>query len=315
MALKRAAICKGCWEQMRVPVPLRGPLSIPFRAFGVRPSRMNPNLCTICELSFTKVMRARKVNIDATILFADLRGYTGLSQSLSTDAMSGLLDAFYDECASAIWEQDGLLNKTIGDAVMAVFNFPVSHRDHVQRALQAARDIQERCRDRRARLKDTFDLTGTELGVGIGIDTGEVSFGEFGQSHRDVTAIGAVVNTASRAQSVAEAGQILVTNAVYDKVQPQLAGILPRLYLLKGFSRRSKNRSPSSSLQVTSMTATGGTIRPAFSSSRRWAVSRRPGSLSSCSTAIMTPNARSRAALFSPQTSACFRHGGRKHSC
>ncbi len=66
-------------------------------------------------------MRARKVNIDATILFADLRGYTGLSQSLSTDAMSGLLDAFYDECASAIWEQDGLLNKTIGDAVMAVF--------------------------------------------------------------------------------------------------------------------------------------------------------------------------------------------------
>ena len=236
MALKRAAICKGCWEQMRVPIPLRGPLSIPFRAFGVRPSRMNPILCTICELSFTKVMRARKVNIDATILFADLRGYTGLSQSLSTDAMSGLLDAFYDECASAIWEQDGLLNKTIGDAVMAVFNFPVSHGDHVQRALQAARDIQERCRDRRARLKDTFGLTGTELGVGIGIHTGEVSFGEFGQSHRDVTAIGAVVNAASRAQSVAEAGQILVTNAVYDKAQPQLAGILPRRYSLKGFS-------------------------------------------------------------------------------
>ena len=66
---------------------------------------MNPNLCTICELSFTKVMRARKVNIDATILFADLRGYTGLSQSLSIDAMSGLLDPFYDECASAVWER------------------------------------------------------------------------------------------------------------------------------------------------------------------------------------------------------------------
>ena len=150
--------------------------------------------------------------------------------------MSGLLDAFYDECASAIWEQDGLLNKTIGDAVLAVFNFPVSHGDHVQRALQAARDIQERCRDRRARLKDTFGLTGTELGVGIGIHTGEVSFGEFGQSHRDVTAIGAVVNTASRAQSVGEAGQILVTHAVYEKAQPQLSGILPRDYSLKGFA-------------------------------------------------------------------------------
>src|SRR5271157_5399552 len=176
MALKRAAICKGCWERLRLPVPLRGPLSVPFRAFGVRPSRMNPNLCTICELNFTTVMRARKVTIDATILFADLRGYTGLSQSLSPDAMSGLLDAFYDECASAIWEQDGLLNKTIGDAVMAVFNFPVSHGDHVQRALQAARDIQERCRDRKALLKGTFGLTGAELGVGIGIHTGEVRF-------------------------------------------------------------------------------------------------------------------------------------------
>jgi len=236
MALDRATICKGCWERLRLPVPLRGPLSVPFRAFGVRPSRMNPNLCTICELNFTTVMRARKVTIDATILFADLRGYTGLSQSLSPDAMSGLLDAFYDECASAIWEQDGLLNKTIGDAVMAVFNFPVSHNDHARRALQAARDIQERCRDRRARLKDTFGLIGAELGVGIGIHTGEVSFGEFGQSHRDVTAIGVVVNAASRAQSVAEAGQILVTHAVYDKVQPELAGTLPRLYSLKGFA-------------------------------------------------------------------------------
>ena len=86
---------------------------------------MNPNTCTICELMFTKVMRARKITIDATIMFADLRGYTSLSQSQSPDAVSGLLDAFYDECASAIWEHDGLLNKTIGDAVMAVFNFPL----------------------------------------------------------------------------------------------------------------------------------------------------------------------------------------------
>ncbi len=83
MAAEQATICKGCWEQMKVPIPLRGPLSAPFRAFGIRPSRMNPNLCTICELSFTKVMRARKIMIDATILFADLRGYTALSQSLN----------------------------------------------------------------------------------------------------------------------------------------------------------------------------------------------------------------------------------------
>ena len=68
---------------MHLPVPLRGVISAPFRAFGIRPSRMNPNTCTICELMFTKVMRARKITIDATIMFADLRGYTSLSQSQS----------------------------------------------------------------------------------------------------------------------------------------------------------------------------------------------------------------------------------------
>ena len=221
---------------MKVPIPLRGALSMPFRAFGIRPSRMNPNLCTICELSFTKVMRARKITIDATILFADLRGYTALSQSLNPDALSGLLDMFYDACAGAIWEQDGLLNKTIGDAVMAVFNFPVRHGDHAVRALHAARQIQRRFREQRAALDETFDLAGAPLGVGIGINTGLVSFGEFGQSHRDVTAIGTVVNTASRAQSVAESGQILVTRSVFDKAQAELTGTLSRDYALKGFA-------------------------------------------------------------------------------
>ena len=141
---------------------------MPFRAFGIRPSRMNPDLCTICELSFTKVMRARKITIDASILFADLRGYTALSQSLDPDALSGLLDVFYDACAGAIWEQDGLLNKTIGDAVMAVFNFPVRHGDHATRALHAAREIQRRFHEQRAKLDETFGLSGAPLGVGIG---------------------------------------------------------------------------------------------------------------------------------------------------
>jgi adenylate cyclase len=236
MTAAQATICKGCWEQMKVPVPLRGPLSMLFRAFGIRPSRMNPNLCTICELSFTKVMRARKIMIDATILFADLRGYTALSQSLNPDALSGLLDVLYDACACAIWEQDGLLNKTIGDAVMAVFNFPVRHGDHATRALHAARAIQHRFREQRAALDETFALTGAPLGIGIGINTGQVSFGEFGQSHRDVTAIGTVVNAASRAQSVAESGQILVTRSVFDKAQAELAGSSSRDYALKGFA-------------------------------------------------------------------------------
>ncbi len=230
----RSRICIGCWQQMHLPVPLRGVLSLPFQAFGIRASRMNPNTCTICELMFTKVMRARKVTIDATIMFADLRGYTKLSQSHSPEAMSDLLDTFYDECADAIWRYDGLLNKTIGDAVMAVFNFPIKHGDHARRAVQAARQIQSRCSAKREELIHGFGPSGGELGVGIGLHTGELSFGEFGRSHRDLTAIGTVVNIAARAQSAAEAGQILATRAVFESAQQDMIGSQSREYTLKG---------------------------------------------------------------------------------
>jgi adenylate cyclase len=234
-ALEHARFCKGCWEQMHLPVPLRGVISAPFRAFGVRPSRMNPNTCTICELMFTKVMRARKITIDATVMFADLRGYTNLSQSQSPEAVSGLLDAFYDESASAIWEHEGLLNKTIGDAVMAVFNFPLQRENHARNALLAAREIQNNWRERRDGLAAALGLNASDLGIGIGIHSGELSFGEFGRSHRDLTAIGTVVNTASRAQSVAEADQILVTQSVYQRTQSDMPNSHPRAFKLKGF--------------------------------------------------------------------------------
>ena len=181
-----------------------------------------------------KVMKTRKVSIDATILFADLRGYTALSEAHSPDAVSGLLDAFYDECANTIWERDGLLNKTIGDAVMAVFNFPIRDADHTRNALLAARAIQKRWKERRETLAADLGLTGDALGIGIGLHCGKVSFGEFGRSHRDLTAIGTVVNTAARAQSVAPAGGILVTQDVHDRTADDLIGSPHQDYSLKG---------------------------------------------------------------------------------
>jgi class 3 adenylate cyclase len=165
-----------------------------------------------------------------------LRGYTSLSQTLAPDAVSSLLDAFYDECAEAIWEYDGILNKTIGDAVMAVFNFPIRHQNHAERAVLAGREIQRRCEARRAGLlAEGIGLTGSELGVGVGIDTGLTSFGEFGRSHRDLTAIGTVVNTASRAQAAAEVDQILITQAVYERAGAAVSASSGRDYRLKGF--------------------------------------------------------------------------------
>jgi adenylate cyclase len=236
MSATPSRICIGCWQQLRVPVPLRGPASIPFRIFGIRPSRMNPNTCTVCELMFTRIMKTRKITIDVSVLFADLKGFTNLSQTLPPDAVSSLLDAFYDECAAAIWEYDGLLNKTIGDAVMAIFNFPIKHDNHPGQAVLAGREIQRRCKARRdSLLAENIGFEGSELGVGIGIASGLASFGEFGRSHRDLTAIGTVVNTAARAQSAAEAGEILVSQAVHDRAGREIVAGEGREYHLKGF--------------------------------------------------------------------------------
>jgi adenylate cyclase len=228
----QAILCKGCWQNMRLPVPLRGAASVPFRAFGIRPSRMNPNTCTICEMMFERVMKARQVEIDATILFADVRGYTGLSQSQSSGAISELLDVFYDTCAEAVWEHDGIVNKTMGDAVMAVFNFPIRRPDHAAEAVRTARAIQERWLAQQERLSAAFG--GETAKIGVGIDSGKVNFGEFGRAHHDLTAIGAVVNLASRAQSAAAAGEILVTETVFERAGTELPDSGPREYRLKG---------------------------------------------------------------------------------
>jgi adenylate cyclase len=237
MTQPNALLCIGCWQQLHLPVPLRGVFSWPFRAIGLKPSRMNPNTCTFCELAFTTIMRKRNVDIDATVMFADLRGYTSLTETLPPDTMPALLDTFYDACGAAIWAEDGLLNKTIGDAVMAVFNFPVQHPDHAVRAVRAARALQQDCRLRFAAFARAHGVDAGLLGVGIGIDSGMMKFGEFGHSHRDLTAIGTVVNIAARAQSAAPPGGILVTGRVRER-----AGALAwtgefRDYPLKGLDK------------------------------------------------------------------------------
>ncbi|WGS17312.1 MULTISPECIES: adenylate/guanylate cyclase domain-containing protein [unclassified Bradyrhizobium] len=236
MTPEPASVCLGCWQNLHMPIPLRGPLSAPFRLFGIKPSRMNPNTCTICEMAFSKIMKARAVTIDATIMFADLRGYTALTQTIAQNGLTQLLDAFYDDCAAAIWRYDGILNKTIGDAVFAIFNFPVRREDHPVQALQAAREIQRSFGRRRAELARSIGAGDVEIGIGIGIDSGETNFGEFGQSHRDLTAVGTVVNRAARAQAVARSGEILVTKAVHDRTRGMVTADGSD-HLLKGFDQ------------------------------------------------------------------------------
>jgi adenylate cyclase len=236
MTPEPSTLCLGCWQNLNLPIVLRGPMCVPYRAVGLKPGRMNPNTCTLCEMAFSRVMKARAVAIDATVMFADLRGYTALTQTIDQAALTSLLDAFYDDCAAAIWRYDGLLNKTIGDAVLAIFNFPVKQEDHPAQALLAARAIQQRFAERRAGLLETIGMRDGELGIGIGIDCGETNFGEFGQSHRDLTAIGTVVNRAARAQAAAKSGEILVTAAVRDR-SSGMVDDEGRDFSLKGFEQ------------------------------------------------------------------------------
>ena len=83
-------------------------------------------------------------------------------------------------------------------------------------------------------MSKSLGAEGEAIGVGIGIDSGKINFGEFGRAHHDLTAIGTVVNVASRAQSAAAADQILVTAAVREKAAAALPESAGRDYQLKG---------------------------------------------------------------------------------
>ena len=141
-------LCVGCWQNLHVPVALRGIASIPFRLVGLRPSRMNPNTCTFCEIVFTKVMRARNVTIEARLLFADLRGYTDLTRRPAAGIMAALLDTFYDACGDAIWDHDGIAEQNDRRRRDGDLQFPdPARRSRANRPSMAARDLQASCQE------------------------------------------------------------------------------------------------------------------------------------------------------------------------
>lgn len=196
---------------------------------------MHPNLCTVCESMFTKVKKHKQIAIPVTILFADIRGYTDLSQHIETTKLNELLHTFYDQCSNAVWEKDGIVNKFIGDAVLAIFNFPLNRAAHIQNAVNAAIDLQNHCRD----LKNKIGISNENaIGIGIGIHTGECFIGEVGTAYKDFTAIGSVVNLASRLQTAAGPGEIVVTAEVFDCISDQYPNAQNRMLTLKGFEKQ-----------------------------------------------------------------------------
>ncbi len=229
--MKLETFCKGCRIHRHKFVPIRGPLSIPYKLIGIKPSKMNPNLCNACDSNFMDIMKAQQITRSATVLFADIRDYTPLSQRIESHEVATLLSGFYDFCASAIWERDGIVNKLMGDAIFAVFNFPITREDHVEQAINAAVELQKKCREMES-LQDDIDF-----GIGVGIHTGDVSVGELGRLCRDFTVIGEVVNLGSRLQGAAKPGEVVLSEAVYETVQDTFPGIPAQTFDLKGIDQ------------------------------------------------------------------------------
>jgi len=235
-ARDHALICRGCWDQMHMPIPIRGPLAVPFRVCGITRSKMNPNICTICERSFRYVKKQRHISATATIVFADIRGYTHLSERMDAVTLSDIVSAFQDQCAEAIWAHDGIVNKQMGDGLMAIFNFPIKIERHAEAAIAAAIDIQRRCASVLEEMKTTRGaaLLIDALGVGVGVHTGQVEIGEFSTFRSDFTAIGGTVNLTARLESQAAAGEILVSAEAAAEAQELMASAATRQLVLKG---------------------------------------------------------------------------------
>jgi adenylate cyclase len=149
-----------------------------------------------------------------TVLFADLAGFTALSEALDPEDVRAIQSDLFHEMSASIDRYDGFVEKFVGDAVMAVFGAPRAHEDDPERSLRAALLMRERMDALNRRWERRV---GRPLALHIGVNTGPVVTGRIGSAADAAYAVtGDTVNTASRLQSAAPAGEILVSDATYQ---------------------------------------------------------------------------------------------------
>lgn len=175
-----------------------------------------------------------------TVLFADLRGFTSLSERRTPAELVELLNRYFSAATEVVLAQGGTIDKFMGDAMMALFNAPANQPDHALRAARAALAMQEVIAPIVAEAPDMPQF-------GIGLNTGEALVGNIGSEEiRNYTAIGDTVNLASRLQGRAQGGQVLLSASTYAVIEQrvvveQLGGLrlkgkqdLVETYVLKG---------------------------------------------------------------------------------
>lgn len=153
-----------------------------------------------------------------TVLFSDLRGFTAMSEGLTPEQLVEVLNLYLDEMTKIVFEQGGVLDKYIGDAVMAFWNAPMNQEDHAKRAVSCALAMTKRLQEMNA--EGTF-LNKLQLNLGVGMNTGEMVVGNIGSSLRhDYTVIGDSVNLASRTESLCKdyGCKVIVTKNTLDEI-------------------------------------------------------------------------------------------------
>jgi adenylate cyclase len=174
---------------------------------GWKPSRKNPNLCARCCDS----LPVGGADVDVAVLFADVRGSTGIGESAGPAAFAGLLNRFYAAATEALLRHDAVIDKLIGDEVMALYLPDI--KPGLTREQVPALMLEHA----RALLRSVGYGSGSApfVEMGVGIDVGEAFVGNIGQrALYDFTAVGDVVNTASRLQAQAGGGEVVVSERV-----------------------------------------------------------------------------------------------------
>jgi adenylate cyclase len=196
-----------------------------MRIIGKRPSKMNPRFCSACE-EFAQA-NPGGAEVPLSLLFADIRGSTALAESLGTQEFSRLVARFYDVATEVLIKADSLIDRLVGDEVIALFIPGMVGSRHSEAAVAAAREI--------LRLTGHGERGGPWVPVGAGVHTGRAFVGAVGSAGvSDFTALGDDVNLTARLASVAAAGEILVSEAARSAAGLETGDLESRRLELKG---------------------------------------------------------------------------------
>ena len=172
--------------------------------------------------------------VTATVLFSDIRGFTSLAEKLSPEDVLNLLNEYMEAMTDVVYRYNGTVDKFIGDGIMAVFGVPAPSSNHAQQAVATAIAMQKEL----LRFHEIWAVRGVPLfDIGIGINSGEMVFGNIGSSKRmDLSVIGDTVNIASRVESLNRdwGTRILITQATYEAVKDQILARGPLPATIRG---------------------------------------------------------------------------------